>query len=229
MLNTRGSNICSSTQVAALEEQPLVHVLVAAGSLTLVSWDCLPQHDALLRDRPYLHQVCGCGNLLEGGVGPKKMCVSSSLLQGHPMVALPWAVAAADLLGNTCHPRLRQVLVYNHALLSMWTADVWMVVADVDEFLMTPAHGGVSQCCRQGCCCHCFCFRCGCMYNCCRVCCCFAAAAAATAAAATAVAFDTHATGSAVSAAAIAAPVTAAAATFNPTSSAAAAAAAYQP
>ena len=31
-----------------------------------------------------------------------------------------------------------QVLIYNHALLSLWTEDVWMLVADLDEYLMTP-------------------------------------------------------------------------------------------
>lgn len=32
-----------------------------------------------------------------------------------------------------------QVLIYNHALLSLWTEAVWLLVADLDEFLMTPS------------------------------------------------------------------------------------------
>ena len=31
-----------------------------------------------------------------------------------------------------------QVIIYNHALLSLWTEDVWLAVTDLDESLMTP-------------------------------------------------------------------------------------------
>ena len=71
------------------------------------------------------------------------MLTSTSPAQTLQRCTLPQP-PASDPLPPTPMP-CAQVLIYNHALLSLWTEDVWLMVADVDEFLLTPQPTSLPQ------------------------------------------------------------------------------------
>ncbi|EFJ51536.1 hypothetical protein VOLCADRAFT_116413 [Volvox carteri f. nagariensis] len=116
--------------------------LAAAGRLQLVRWRELPAVKLPGTDvrQPYAHQ----GGVWDGLVGTTRAASRTAKLNHawhflshlNPSTRFPPSLLTPFRRRDVC-VRLRKILSYNHALLSLWHLAAVVAVADLDEYLLT--------------------------------------------------------------------------------------------